>query len=136
MAKILTLEKNKVLALTPSELEAYFVSLKAYLGKIPRVALTLAFTPSTEFIAVIGDWLSKNLGKKNILFLGRINNYDDIIREIKKASILALPSKRENFGIVPLEAMACETAVVSSDTEGPRDYIQNGSNGLMGGCFN
>lgn len=93
---ILTLEKNKVLALTPSELEAYFVSLKAYLVKIPRIALTLAFTPSTEFIAVIGDWLSKNLGKKVLIDLvvkeeiiaGLVIEYQGRFKDYSKAGLL------------------------------------------------
>ena len=50
---------------------------------------------------------------------------------IKSASILVMPSKRECFGIIPLEAMCSGTAVVSTRTEGPIDYIHSGVNGFL-----
>jgi len=73
--------------------------------------------------------LSKEL-KAKVEFTGRIENYDNVIREMKKASFLVLSSRRENFGIVPLESMYCRTPVISTDTEGPKDYI-DGENGFI-----
>ncbi len=70
-------------------------------------------------------------GSDNIRFLGRLERYEDIIKEMKKSGILVMPSIRENFGIVPLEAMCCGTAVISTNTEGPRDYITDGENGFL-----
>lgn len=67
---------------------------------------------------------------KRITFLGKIPEYADVLKEIKKAEILVLPSTRESFGIVPMEAMICETPVISTNTEGPRDYI-NGENSII-----
>jgi glycosyltransferase involved in cell wall biosynthesis len=65
-----------------------------------------------------------------IEFTGSVDN-DRAIKEMKEASILVLTSSRENFGIVPLEAMRCKTAVISTRTEGPADYIENGKNGFL-----
>lgn len=67
----------------------------------------------------------------DIEFTGKLENYDDVIREMKTSSFLVLPSIRENFGIVPLESMFCGTPVISTDTDGPRDYIRNGRNGFI-----
>ena len=53
------------------------------------------------------------------------------MRMIKSATVLVMPSKRECFGIIPLEAMCLHTAVVSTRTEGPSDYIVNGENGFL-----
>lgn len=76
--------------------------------------------------------LSKQLGiEKRVMFLGKVDSHEEVIKEIKKSSMLVLPSIRENFGIVPLEAMASGTPVISTNTEGPRDYINNGENGLL-----
>jgi glycosyltransferase involved in cell wall biosynthesis len=75
--------------------------------------------------------LAKRLDIKNITFTGRLKEYSDMIKEIKQATLLVLPSQRENFGIVPIEAMACGTPVISSNTEGPRDYIKSGMNGFL-----
>jgi glycosyltransferase involved in cell wall biosynthesis len=73
----------------------------------------------------------KYMGLDSVNFAGSLKNYDDVIREMKMASMLVLPSSRENFGIVPLEAMACGTPVVSTATEGPVDYIDSGRNGFI-----
>ena len=88
-------------------------------------------------LSIIGDgselenlkYLAKSLGV-DIEFTGNLRN-DDVIKKMKEASILSLTSSRENFGIVPLEAMRCKTAVISTKTEGPIDYIENGKNGLL-----
>ncbi len=75
--------------------------------------------------------LVRKLGLKNVKFLNPFQDHEDAIRVIKSASILAMPSKRECFGIIPLEAMCSGTAVVSTRTEGPMDYIQTGKNGFL-----
>ncbi|MBI2172716.1 MAG: glycosyltransferase family 4 protein, partial [Candidatus Aenigmarchaeota archaeon] len=73
--------------------------------------------------------LSNSLGI-DVEFTGKVSN-EQAIREMKEASILALTSSRENFGIVPLEAMRCGAVVVSTRTEGPADYIRSGENGFL-----
>ncbi len=73
--------------------------------------------------------LSNSLGI-DVEFVGKVSN-ERAIREMKEASILALTSSRENFGIVPLEAMRCGAVVVSTRTEGPVDYIRDGKNGFL-----
>ncbi len=75
--------------------------------------------------------LRKMADDDRIIFRGRLESHSDVIGEMKMAGMLVLPSIRENFGIVPLEAMCCGTAVVSTNTEGPRDYITDGENGFL-----
>lgn len=76
--------------------------------------------------------LAGSLGiKKQVKFLRPYKNHKDLIKSIKSATLLVLPSRRENFGIVPLEAMRCETVVISTATDGPKDYIKNGTNGFL-----
>ena len=75
--------------------------------------------------------LTKKLGLKNVRFLPSFKRHEDVVRMIKSATVLAVPSKRECFGIIPLEAMCSRTAVVSTRTEGPSDYIKTGKNGFL-----
>lgn len=75
--------------------------------------------------------LASSLNLKNVKFTKPFRRHEDLIRCMKSATVLALPSKRENFGIVPLEAMRCGTAVVSTATDGPKDFIKSGSNGFL-----
>ena len=60
----------------------------------------------------------------NIKFLGHVS-WRNLIRLYTKSTVLILPSftRLEAFGIVLLEAMACETPVIASDIPGVRDVI-------------
>ena len=69
----------------------------------------------------------------NVNFVGKIERHEDVLKEVKAASLFVLPSRRESFGITILEAMQSEVPVISTATEGPRDHIKNGENGFLVG---
>ncbi len=48
-----------------------------------------------------------------------------------QADLFVYTSYFEAFGLPPLEAMACGTAVVTTDCGGNRDYIRDGKNCLV-----
>ena len=48
-----------------------------------------------------------------------------------EADIFVYNSYFEAFGLPPLEAMACQTAVITTDCGGSRDYAHNGENCLI-----
>ncbi|MDP3485098.1 MAG: glycosyltransferase family 4 protein [Methanobacteriaceae archaeon] len=78
--------------------------------------------------------LEKLLIKKdlNFDFITFSNASDDKMAELYSSSdIFAFPSHMEGFGLPPLEAMACETPVVTADCLGVRDYVKNGENAFM-----
>ena len=55
----------------------------------------------------------------------------DVIRLLSHATVFACPSIYEPLGIVNLEAMACETAVVASATGGIVEVVVAGETGLL-----
>lgn len=78
--------------------------------------------------------LVKNLElQNNVTFLGFLDNYDDVLSYIKSSKFFVLPSTREGFGIVALEANACGVPVVTVDSEknAASDLIRNSVNGFI-----
>ncbi|MEJ2108311.1 MAG: N-acetyl-alpha-D-glucosaminyl L-malate synthase BshA [Acidobacteriota bacterium] len=61
-------------------------------------------------------------------FMGKQNNIEEFIGI---ADVLLLPSKTESFGLVALEAMACEVPVVASKVGGLPEVIRDGVDGYL-----
>jgi len=49
----------------------------------------------------------------------------EIAAEMARCALLVLPSRRESFGAVLAEALACGTPVVATDCGGPRDIVSD-----------
>ena len=49
----------------------------------------------------------------------------------RAASVVAVPSHNESFGLVALEAQACGTPVVATDVGGLRTAVRHGTSGLL-----
>jgi glycosyltransferase involved in cell wall biosynthesis len=79
--------------------------------------------------------LSKELAiSKNVRFLGYMKAHEEVIALIKSAKVYAMPSTREGFGIIYLEAMACGVPVIgvySKDSECVSELITDGMNGFL-----
>jgi len=61
--------------------------------------------------------------ENRILFLGEVA---DITLWYRRLSLYVAPSRNEGFGLTPLEAMACQTAVVASDAGAYREMVFEG----------
>ena len=55
----------------------------------------------------------------------------DVIQLLSHATVFLCPSIYEPLGIVNLEAMACETAVVATHTGGIPEVVDDGVTGLL-----
>jgi glycosyltransferase involved in cell wall biosynthesis len=77
--------------------------------------------------------LSKTLGIDNhVHFVGFIPLAEDVLRYYKSCDLFVMPSYKENFPLVILEAIASNTPVILSDIPGgPQELINHGKNGLL-----
>jgi glycosyltransferase involved in cell wall biosynthesis len=65
-----------------------------------------------------------------VVFTGRVR-HDDVPALLRSADVVVSDPWYEPFGIVPLEAMACGSALVASAVGGHLDTVQDGINGLL-----
>jgi len=76
------------------------------------------------------ETLAKDLDLNNITFEGWVT--EERKHELfESAALYVLPTLFEGFGLSNLEAMASGCAVISTDTWGVKDYIQDGENGRL-----
>ena len=75
--------------------------------------------------------LCKELGVTDgVCFRGFLPN-EETLAEMAKAQFFCMPSVREGFGIVYLEAMASGCVTIGTEGEGIADLIENGKNGFL-----
>ncbi|WP_431088289.1 N-acetyl-alpha-D-glucosaminyl L-malate synthase BshA [Paenibacillus sp. 8b26] len=63
-----------------------------------------------------------------VFFLGK---QDQIAEVISMADVLLLPSEKESFGLVALEAMACGVPTIGSEAGGVPELVVHGSTGYL-----
>ncbi|GAB7387549.1 N-acetyl-alpha-D-glucosaminyl L-malate synthase BshA [Bacillaceae bacterium] len=66
--------------------------------------------------------------QKYTYFLGK---QEEVALVISMADLLLLPSEKESFGLVALEAMACGKPVIASDTGGLPEVVSDGETGFL-----
>ncbi len=63
-----------------------------------------------------------------ILFLGK---QERVVELLSIADLFLLPSEKESFGLVALEAMSCEVPVIASRTGGIPEVVDHGKSGFL-----
>jgi len=70
-------------------------------------------------------------GRSGIIWIQEMLPRDEVIQFYSNAAVFCCPSVYEPFGIINLEAMACETAVVASAVGGIPEVVVPGETGLL-----
>ena len=118
---------------------AYLGRLKKYKGvhHVIRAFAAMRHAGATLEIAGAGDYRSTlerlvaslDLGER-VRFLGRIDDADKVAL-LRRAWALVVASPKEGWGITNLEAAACGTPVVASNSPGIRESVRDGETGFL-----
>jgi len=69
--------------------------------------------------------------RNNVIWIEKMLDKKEVIQLYSHAAVFCCPSIYEPFGIINIEAMACETAVVASAVGGIKEVVVNGETGLL-----
>jgi starch synthase len=108
--------------------------LAAALDLDPRFQLVIAASsPDTPEIGAEVDALAERVRSErgNLVWINHFLPREDLIRLHSGATVFVCPSIYEPFGLVILEAMACETAVVASRVGGIPEIVVEGETGFL-----
>jgi glycogen synthase len=100
--------------------------------------------PDTQIVLCAGAPDTKEIGKemedavsevqktrKNVIWIDKMVTKEEIIELYSHADVFCCPSIYEPFGIINIEAMACDTAVVASAVGGIKEVVVDGETGIL-----
>ncbi|MGW0198967.1 glycogen synthase [Nonomuraea sp. NPDC003201] len=90
-----------------------------------------AGAPDTPEIAAEVTELVRGLDRDGVFWIQEMLPKPEVIQLLTHATVFVCPSVYEPMGIVNLEAMACETAVVATATGGIPEVVADGVTGLL-----
>jgi len=106
----------------PTDVVEIFVRVQQ---QMPAVLLMVGDGPERSN----AEWCARNRGVDGkVHFMGKRDNIEELIGI---SDLLLLPSETESFGLVALEAMACEVPVVASKVGGLPEVITDGVEGFL-----
>ena len=111
----------------------HLVNAIRYMGPGVQVVLC-AGAPDTPEIAVeMTEAVERARARSqhDIIWIQEMLPKDKVIALYTQAAIFVCPSVYEPFGIINLEAMACETPVVASAVGGIPEVVEHGETGLL-----
>jgi starch synthase len=95
----------------------------------------LAGAPDTKEIAAEVEALASRLrgarDERGVIWVQEMLPKHEVVQVLTHATVFVCPSIYEPMGIVNLEAMACETAVVATATGGIPEVVADGETGVL-----
>ncbi|MDA8441578.1 MAG: N-acetyl-alpha-D-glucosaminyl L-malate synthase BshA [Peptococcaceae bacterium] len=93
--------------------------------QVPAKLLLVGDGPEAGVMEKYADKLGLN---DKIMFLGK---QESVVELLSLADLFVLPSEKESFGLVALEAMACEVPVIASNVGGLPEVVKDGEVGYL-----
>jgi len=110
----------------------HLVNAIKYIDSDTQIILCAGAPDTPEIAKEMED--SVNEVKKmrdNVIWIDKMLDKKEVIQLYSHADVFCCPSIYEPFGIINIEAMACETAVVASAVGGIKEVVVHGETGIL-----
>jgi starch synthase len=111
----------------------HLVNAIKYINSGHQIVLCAGAPDTKEIAQEMEDAVAKvkKESKNRIIWIPEMVPKEDVIALYSQASLFVCPSVYEPFGIINLEAMACETPVVAAKVGGIPEVVVPGETGLL-----
>ncbi|GAB5564008.1 MAG: glycogen synthase [Winogradskyella sp.] len=110
----------------------HLVNAIKYIDEDTQIVLCAGAPDTKEIAAEMEAAVAKaSETRDNIFWIDVMLDKKDVIQLYSHADVFCCPSIYEPFGIINIEAMACETAVVASAVGGIKEVVVEGETGLL-----
>jgi len=110
----------------------HLVNAIKYIDPETQIVLCAGAPDTKEIAKEMEDAVEQaSKSRDNIFWIDKMLDKKDVIQLYSHASVFCCPSIYEPFGIINIEAMACETAVVASAVGGIKEVVVEGETGLL-----
>jgi len=105
-------------------------AMKYIVEKVPNVRLDIVGRGDPNYEIELKQQVKYLKLEDIVTFHGYVSE-EEKIRFMQEAHLLVLPSRREGFGLVVIEANACGTPTVATNVQGLRDAVVDGETGFL-----
>ena len=110
----------------------HLVNAIKYIDKDTQIVLCAGAPDTPEIAKEMEDSVNEvKMNRKNIIWIDEMLPKKEVIQLYSHADVFCCPSIYEPFGIINIEAMACETAVVASAVGGIKEVVVDGETGIL-----
>ncbi|WP_203256577.1 glycogen synthase [Hyunsoonleella ulvae] len=110
----------------------HLVNAIKYIDKDTQVVLCAGAPDTKEIGKEMEDAVNEvKKTRNNVIWIDKMVTKPEIIQLYSHADVFCCPSIYEPFGIINIEAMACNTAVVASAVGGIKEVVVDGETGIL-----
>lgn len=110
----------------------HLVNAIKYIDPDTQIVLCAGAPDTPEIAKEMEDSVEKvKKDRDNVIWIDVMLEKEEVIQLYSHADVFCCPSIYEPFGIINIEAMACETAVVASAVGGIKEVVVHGETGIL-----
>ncbi|HEX9825144.1 MAG TPA: glycogen synthase [Flavobacteriaceae bacterium] len=110
----------------------HLVNAIKYIDPETQIVLCAGAPDTPEIAKEMQDSVDEvKKSRHNVIWIEKMLQKHEVIQLYSHADVFCCPSIYEPFGIINIEAMACETAVVASAVGGIKEVVVDGETGIL-----